>query len=486
MGFEQGTGRRRAPAAVALALAAALTACAVGPEYAEPGLSPPGSWHAPLGEGLSAGASDSASLAAWWAQFDDTTLSTLIGRALAANTDVRAARARLREARALRAQAGADLYPAIGAGATHSGSRGSDAMGGSRASRFYQAGFDASWEIDLFGGLRRGREAAQAELEASAAGLRETQVTLAAEVALEYVNVRSLQERLRIARRNLETQADTARLTAWRAAAGLDTALDAEQARANLEQTRARVPVLETSLHEALNRLSVLLAEPPGTLDAEVTAAAPIPVPAVRLAVGIPAEALRQRPDVRAAERRLAAATARIGAAEAARYPSLSLSGTLGLQSRTASGLNANDADAWSFAGSLAATLFDAGRLRQQVEIRTAQQEQAFAAWEATVLGALEETENALAAFAGTQRQQAALLAASEAARNAATLARLQYEGGLIDFATLLVAERTQLDTESSLASASADRAGAIIRLYKSLGGGWGEDPSDSGETGTR
>ena len=186
------------------------------------------------------------------------------------------------------------------------------------------------------------------------------------------------------------------------------------------------------------------------------------------------------------AERNLAAATARIGAAEAARYPSLSLSGTLGLQSNTVSGLDASDADAWSWAGQLAAPLFDGGRLRQQVEIRNAQQEQALAAYEATVLGALEETENALAAFAGTQRQQAALSAAVEGARNAAMLARVQYESGLIDFATLLVAERTQLVTESSLAVASADRAGAIVRLYKALGGGWShEQPVEPGNEHT-
>ena len=472
--------------ATASALAALLAACTVGPDYVAPETAAPASWQTPLGEGLSAQASDAASRARWWAQFGDTTLAALIQHALAANTDVRQARARLREARALRAQAAADWYPSVNAAASHSRSRGSGAYGSSRASSFYQAGFDAMWEADLFGGVRRANEAAQADMEASEASLRDVQVTLAAEVALEYINVRALQERLRIAQRNLETLSDTAQLTAWRASAGLDSALDAEQARANLEQTRAEVPVLETSLGEALNRIAVLLARTPGELDARVTGAAPIPRPAVRLAVGIPAEALRERADVRVAERNLAAATARIGAAEAARYPSLSLSGTLGLQSATASGLDANDADAWSWAGQLAAPLFDGGRLRQQVEIRSAQQEQALAAYEATVLGALEETENALAAFAGTQRQQAALGAAVEAARNAAMLARVQYESGLIDFATLLVAERTQLVTESSLAVASAERAGAIVRLYKALGGGWSPEQPASPQTSTR
>jgi len=472
--------------ATASAFAALLAACTVGPDYVAPETAAPASWQTPLGEGLSAQASDAASRARWWAQFGDTTLAELIEQALAANTDVRQARARLREARALRAQAAADWYPSVNAAASHSRSRGSGAYGSSRASSFYQAGFDAMWEADLFGGVRRANEAAQADMEASEASLRDVQVTLAAEVALEYINVRALQERLRIAQRNLETLSDTAQLTAWRASAGLDSALDAEQARANLEQTRAEVPVLETSLGEALNRIAVLLARTPGELDARVTGAAPIPMPAVRLAVGIPAEALRERADVRVAERNLAAATARIGAAEAARYPSLSLSGTLGLQSATASGLDANDADAWSWAGQLAAPLFDGGRLRQQVEIRSAQQEQALAAYEAAVLGALEETENALAAFAGTQRQQAALGAAVEAARNAAMLARVQYESGLIDFATLLVAERTQLVTESSLAVASAERAGAIVRLYKALGGWSPEQPAASPQTSTR
>jgi NodT family efflux transporter outer membrane factor (OMF) lipoprotein len=470
----------------ALAVASLLTACTVGPDYVEPDLLPPDAWHAPLAGGLAAGATDAATLAAWWRQFDDAALASLVERALAANTDVRRASAALREARAARARAGADWYPTLSAGGSHSRSRGSGSYGTSRASSFYQAGFDAMWELDLFGAVRRSTEAAQAELEASEASLRDVQVSLAAEVALEYVNVRALQERLRIARRNLETQSDTAQLAAWRALAGLDSALDSEQARASMEQTRAQVPVLETGLAQALNRLAVLLAQAPGTLDAEFGASVPIPRPPLRLAVGIPADALRQRPDVRAAERTLAAATARIGVAEAARYPSFSLSGTLGLQSNTASGLDANDADAWSWAGSLAATLFDGGRLRQQVEIRTAQQEQALASWEATVLGALEETENALGAFAGSRNEQAALGAAADAARNAATLAQVQYESGLIDFATLLVAERTQLLIESSLAVASADHAGAIIRLYKALGGGWTPGQSAVPQTGTR
>ena len=467
----------------ALVLAALLSACSAGPDYRPPATPAPTSWSAPIPAIENKAPDDPAALATWWRHFDDPLLERLIERALAANPDLHSAQARLREARAAREQAIAAWYPTAGVSVSRSDSHGHDANGRGQTNRLYRAGFDAGWEIDLFGGTRRANEAAQAELEAVRADLYALRVSLAAEVALEYTDLRRLQQQLDIAQHNLDTQTETAQIAEWRTMAGLASALDAEQAIAAREQTRARIPALTTALAQTRHRLGALLADPAETTLADLAPPQPIPLPQWQLAVGIPADALRRRPDVHAAERRLAAATARIGVATAARYPSLSLSGTLGLQARTFGGLDAHDTGSHSLGSSLAATLFDAGRRRREVEISNAREQQALAAWESAVFGAVEETADALAALDGSQREHAALGDAAAAARTAATLARAQYEAGLIDFATLLLAERTRLDAESAVAAARADTAGAMIRLYKSLGGGW-EPATDTKDRG--
>jgi NodT family efflux transporter outer membrane factor (OMF) lipoprotein len=350
--------------------------------------------------------------------------------------------------------------------------------GGGTANRF-SAGFDASWELDVFGGLRRGVEAAEADLEASEASLRDTQVSLAAEVALDYVELRAFQAALDIARANAVSQAETLQLTQWRAQAGLTSTLDVEQARANLEQTRAQIPSLETSRAEAEQRLAILLGQPPGALAGRLANPSGIPRLPARVTVGIPAEALRQRPDVRVAERKLAAETARIGVAEAQAYPNFSLSGSLGLEALTIGALSSGNAVARSVLGSVAAPIFDAGRIRQQVNIQTAVQEQALISYEATVLNALAEVENALAALANTRQRQENLRDAVQAARLAARLARYRYSAGLIDFQTVLDTERTVLTVEDKLTLSEADGVKALIQLYKALGGGWSPAPAN-------
>ncbi len=466
-----------------MVLATLLSACTVGPDYQPPETPTPETWKPLLPETQGGAADDTADLAAWWRHFDDPLLESLIERALTVNPDLHSARARVREARAARVQVNAALFPTVQATLGRTQNRASDTTGRTRESHSYRSGFDVAWEIDLFGGTRRANEAADADLEAVRADMQAVRVSLAAEVALEYIDLRRLQEQLDIARHNLETQADTAQIAQWRSMAGLSSALDAEQARTAREQTRARIPSIETALAQTRHRLATLLAEPSPAALAELIPRKPIPLPQWRLAVGIPADMLRRRPDVQAAERRLAATTARIGSATAARFPTLSLSGTLGLQADTLGGLDAHGSSIWSLGSALAATLLDAGRLRSEVDIRTARQEQALAAWESTVLGAFEETANALAALDGSHRAYAALGDAAAAAGTAATLARAQYEAGLVDFATLLLAERTRLDAESALAAARADAAGSMIQLYKSLGGGWdpSADTTDSG-----
>lgn len=421
-----------------------------------------------MSAGLTAQTVNPDTSAHWWRQLGDPGLSALIEQVTAANPDLRSARARLLEARARRAMAGAAFLPAVGASVT--GRRNSGAAGAQSSNTLYAAGFDASWELDIFGATRRAVEAAQADMEVAAATLDSTRVSLAAEAALNYIEVRTLQVRLGIGRRNLASQSETLQLTEWRSQAGLVGSLDVEQARANLEQTRAQLPRLEISLAEAQNRLLILSGQEPGSGDLVRPGA--IPVPPHNVAVGIPADALRRRPDVRAAERRLAAETARVGQAQAARFPGVGLSGSIGLEALTLGALGSG-ALTRSFVASLSSTIFDGGRLAQQVKLQDAVREQATLAYQAAVLTALADVENALVAFSRSRARETALGAAADAARNAALLARHRYTSGLIDFQTVLDTERTLLAIEDSLAIAQADGTSAVVGLYKALGGGW-------------
>jgi NodT family efflux transporter outer membrane factor (OMF) lipoprotein len=292
-------------------------------------------------------------------------------------------------------------------------------------------------------------------------------------VALNYVEACAFQARLATAQRNLQSQSETFQITDWRAQAGLVGTLDVEQARTQLEQTRAQIPALETSLAQAEHRLGVLLGGAPGALRDRLQGRAQIPVPPEGIAIGIPADTLRQRPDLRAAERTLAAETARIGAREAARYPAFALTGSIGLEAFTLGALAGADALATSLAANVAATIFDGGRLRAQVQAQRAVVEQALVRYEAAIVTALEEVENALGGLANSAQRVAALQSAVESARSAALLARQRYASGLIDFQPVLDTERTLLSLEDNLAAAQAARASALIQLYKALGGGW-------------
>ena len=457
-------------AAVALALLAA-GCTTVGPDYRAPSsaeLGVPAAW--PGTSPARAPAQDD--LAAWWQRLGDPTLTTLVTRALAGNRDLASATSRLREARARRDLAVANGFPTLrGSASVNRTDAGSQHGGGSTTS--YDAGFDASWEPDLFGGQRRGVEAAQADVAAAADDLGVAHVSLAAEVARNYLDVRSLQARLAIARASLDTQSQTLQLTQWRAQAGLTTSLDVEQATAAVEQTRAQIPALETALANARNRIAVLAGVAPGTFDALLVAPEPLPALPASIAIGIPADTLRQRPDLRAAERRLAAETARIGQQTAALYPSLGLAGTLGLQSLTFAGLTQGGATVSQLAASLAATIFDAGRVRSQIDIQTAVQERALAQYQGAVLTALEDVENALVALDNAERRRVSLATAVAAARNAALLAEQRYTAGITDFQTVLDTQRTLLAVQETLAMTEDDRMQALVQLYKALGGGW-------------
>jgi NodT family efflux transporter outer membrane factor (OMF) lipoprotein len=424
--------------------------------------------------GLKSVSPEAAQLAKWWSVLDDPQLSRLIEEAAANNLDLRLAQARLREARARRGISAADRFPTLNAGAGAYRSRSSEEMGfgGGNVSETWSAQFDASWELDVFGGKRRALEAATANVDASNEGLREVRVSLLAEVALNYVELRSYQERLAIAQKNLATQTETWQIARWRHEAGLTTQLDEDQARFNLEQTRSQLPTLQTGLEQSKNRLAVLLGRRPGEL-AELETPVAIPHIPPEVAVGIPAETLRQRPDVRRAERQLAAATAQVGVATAALYPNFSLSGTLGLQALSSADLLQASARMFSVAANAGWVLFDAGRVRQNIAVQNALQEQALISYESAVLGALRDVENALVAYAEEQNRRVALDAAVRAGQSAAALAASQYAAGLIDFPAVLDTQRSILSLQDQLSQSEAAVTSNLARLYKAMGGGW-------------
>lgn len=452
-----------------------LAGCtALGPEHAPPVRDVPAAWSRIETSAQPVAATEmTGDLSAWWHALDDPLLSALIVEAGQASLDVRSAQARVREARARRTVAGAGYYPDVTATGRARRTRSSEETGSGGTHDLFSAGFDASWELDVFGGVRRGVEAAEADLASTEASLDAARVSLASEVALNYIEARSLQMRLGIARASLATQMETLQLTDWRAQAGLVSTQDVEQARSNLEQTRAQIPVLEASLASAGHTLDFLLGKVPGTLQERLEATGGLPAVPARIAVGIPAEALRQRPDVRAAERRLAAETARVGVAEAARYPSFGLSGSIGLEALKFSALGNGGAVASSLLAGITGPVFDGGRRRAQVAVQEAVREQAQVAYEEAVLTALQDVENALVELARNRERVDALVIAAGAARNAADLAQQRYSAGLIDFQLVLDTQRGVLSIEDSLASSRADGVRALIRLYKALGGGW-------------
>ncbi len=452
-----------------------LCGCAaVGPDFVAPDPDAPAGW-SQLDTSTVATARPAAAgdLSEWWRRLNDPLLAQLVAEGLRANPDLRSARARVRESRARRAVAASERYPAVDAAGNVSRTDSSEEIGGGEARELYSAGFDASWELDVFGGVRRSVEAAEADLEAARADLHATQVSLAAEVASNYIEVRAQQALLGIAHGNLATQSETLQLTEWRAQAGLVSSQDVEQARSSREQTRAQIPFIETNLAAAEHGLETLLGRPPGTLHERLAGAGDLPEVPAQIAVGIPADTLRQRPDVRAAERRLAAETARVGVAEAARYPSFSLSGSIGLEALTLGALGDSGAVTNSLLAGVTAPIFDAGRLRSQVEIQDAVREQALLAYQQAVLVALQEVENALVDVSRNRDRNEALASAVGAARSAAELARLRYSTGLIDFQSVLDTERNVLLLEETLARNRADGVLALVSLYKALGGGW-------------
>ncbi|PZU47361.1 MAG: RND transporter [Sphingomonas sp.] len=450
---------------ICAAVLLSLTGCASGPNYGPPAvadLGVPATFSTRTDQPL-----DEAELADWWSQFHDPQLNALVERAVAANLDIVQAEARLRQAREASLQAGASLLPSVGA--SGNGGRNFNSSTGDRNS--FSLGLDASWQLDLFGGVRRGVEAARADEAASRYNLAAVRVAIISEVVTNYIQLRLAQEQLRIAQATVSNQRDNRDIAGWRVQAGLVSSLDEQQARTQLAQTEATIPGLQTSMRNALNRIAVLTGQAPGQATEALEAAAAIPGPPPGITAGFPADTLRQRPDVRAAERGLAAATARVGVAEAQLLPSLGISGNIGSSALSVGSLF--DIVTGSLFAGVNQAIFQGGALRSQVRSQKAAVDGALAAYRQSVLAALEDVENALQAGTAADAREAQLAIAEDAANNSALLARMQYQSGLTDFQTLLTAEQSLLSASNSRAATKAEQALAVVQLYNALGGGW-------------
>lgn len=439
-----------------------LGGCAAGPDYKPPraaDLGVPATFVAAPAD------DDAQDLARWWERLGDPDLTALVDRALDANLDIAQAVARLRQARAALVQSRADLLPSVsgsaGAGRNFDNER--------PDSSSLSLGADARWAVDLFGGTRRQVEASRADLEAAGYDLASVRTAIAAEVARNYIALREAEARLAIARDVLATQDENLEIAGWRVQAGLVSSLDVESARTQRAQTAASIPLLETAIAAARNRLAVLAGTAPGRL--ELAAGRDIPDAAVDVALGIPADLLRRRPDLRVAERNLAAASARIGVAKAQLFPALTISGDVGTSALRLGSLG--DVVTGGLFASLGQILFDGGARSAQVRARRAANDAAFAFYRQSVLGALEDVENSLVSLGAARDRQRLIGVSRESAETTALLARSQYRAGLTDFQTLLDAERQLLSARDSYVSARADEAASLVQLYVALGGGW-------------
>ncbi|MBI2421291.1 MAG: efflux transporter outer membrane subunit [Candidatus Hydrogenedentes bacterium] len=460
-------------------LGMSLAGCVTGPDYARPELPAPGNFQ----DVESSAAFNNEDIQPdWWQSFNDPILSGLVDRTIAANHDLRVAEARVREARALRKAEAAKLLPRLGAGIAsgRSGSSESGPNGGAialglaeRENELYEAGFDASWELDVFGGNRRAVEAANARADAKVEQYRDVMVSVIAEVGRTYVELRGAQRRLAIAEKSIELQSETLEQVSRKYQAGLVSELDVAQSRTLLDSTRAAVPPLRASSRSAMYWLAVLAGESPEALVQELTNPVYLKVAENAVPVGIPSELLERRPDIRAAERALQAASADIGVARAERYPKFFLTGSAGSQSTSFADLFMGGSGVWSLASNISAPLFEGGRIRAGIEAADARYEAALALYEKSMLIALEDTERSLLRYAQQELARRELNRAATSAARTLELAHMRYDRGLTDFIAVLDAERILNDLEDRVAIAETIVLSDLVGLYKALGGGW-------------
>jgi multidrug efflux system outer membrane protein len=456
-----------------------VTGCLVGPDFKPPQTQVPAAWIETATPQPPAVA-QFQDLVHWWTTFDDPMLSALVGRAIQSNLDLKLAQARIRQARAARNVTAAGLGPAVnGAGSYVRSASGVETATGSKnlTSSLYRTGLDAAWELDIFGGVRRSVEAAEANVQAAVEDRRDVLVTLAAEVALNYTDLRSFQQQIIIAQQNLEAQRHTAEITRQRFQAGFVGALDVANANAQVASTASQIPLLESLARQTIYSLSILLAREPSALLEELTPAAAIPAAPPATPVGVPADLLRRRPDIRRAEAQIHAATAQIGVATADLFPKFALSGSIGFQSNEFSSWVDWVNRFWSFGPSANWQIFASGGILANIELQKALQEQSLIAYQQTVLTALQDVENALIASTKEAKRREALAEAVDSNRKAVQYSLQLYTQGQVDFLNVLDAQRSLYVSEQALVQSTHDISTDLVALYKALGGGWKEEP---------
>jgi outer membrane protein, multidrug efflux system len=459
-----------------LVVAAALSSCAVGPNYVRP--------NTPVAAQFAGAEPDvytnQQSQTEFWRQFDDPILNQLVGDALSANYDLRIAVGRLVQARALRNQSEFDLAPTVTASGGYSKQRTpavEDPFGGAYTTKLYDAGFDATWELDFFGGVRRNIEARNAELEGEVANLHDAQVSVIAEVARNYFELRGEQTQLAVARANVKNQQEVLQLTQSELAAGSGTDLDVARAQAQLSTTLTLIGPLEAAVSRSIHRLGVLTGRDPDALTGLLSSPHELPPLPHIIPVGSPEEMLRRRPDIRAAERNLEASTDLVGVAISNLFPKVTFTGSFGFAASAPAGLGTAPSRSYSIGPGISWPAFDLGRVHEQIAGARAGAVIALDEYHSTVLNALEETEDALVTHARDRDQLKHAQDAASASATAARLAEIRYKGGMVDFLSVLDAERTELETEDALAQSRTEAATSLIAVYKALGGGWETAP---------
>lgn len=452
-----------------------LASCAVGPDFSSLEPEIPDGWTESPPLITEAVSLDDHDLSRWWTVFNDSQLTSLVERAMQANLDLKLAESRIRQARASLVMAGAHLGPEVASSASYDRNQkpvpGSDFSGSTTS--LYQIGFDASWEIDLFGGVRREVEATAADLDAVTESRRDVLVSLSAEVANSYLNLRSLQQRLRIARSSLAAYEHTRELVRKRWEAGFVNKLDLVQAEAQVATTAGQIPLLESQIRQTIYGLSLLMGEKPDALLAELTPDAALPVMRANVPVGLPSEILLRRPDVRKAEANVHAATARIGVATADLFPKFNIVGNLGLQNNTLGSTFNQTSRAWSLIPSVSWPVLYMGRNRANIELKKDAQAEELLLYQQTILEAFSEVECALNAANKEEERRKALAVAVTANRTALSIAASRYSAGESDFLAVLDAQRSLSASEEQLAQSSNTVSTNLVALFKALGGGW-------------
>lgn len=472
------SGRRSANAPRSLLstalMLALLNGCTVGPDYKTPLTEQPANFV----QAANSEFSEQSVEISWWKMFEDRQLTGLVDQAVQHNYDLETARTNLLEARALYLEAGLNLAPIVTAHANYNEQKRSTGSLNNRAFvprelKLYNIGFDATWEVDFFGRVRRDVEASSDEVDAQEAALRDLGVSLIAEVARNYFELRGLQNQLQVAKKNAEIQTKTLQITQARLEGGRGTELDTSRAQAQLETTKAIIPPLESAIQRAIHRLSVLTGQFPDALNAQLSAPAPLPKIPETIQIGTPGELLRRRPDIRVAERTLAASTARIGVATADLFPRVTFVGSIALEGSSFATLGAAGSDSYSLGPRITWAALDLGQVYARLKAAEAHAAGDLARYRQTVLNALEETENALINYNRERARQRLLASAAQASQKAHELARLRFDAGITDFLTLLDAESRLLQDQDSLAQSETAVATALAALYKALGGGW-------------